>query len=77
MAVLSDRDGDPTRTAAELEDRAAGAAREAGEPLDIRTALERRGVEVVERREAFGLGRIALGSLPVTRRGRSAPPSRV
>jgi hypothetical protein len=76
MAVLSDRDRDPTRTAAELEDRAAGAARQTAEPLDVRPSFDRRDVEVVQRREARGPGRIAFGALPVTRLGRRAPPSR-
>jgi hypothetical protein len=55
MAVLSDRNRDPARPAAELEDRAAGPAREATEPLDVWSSFEWRGVEVVEGREARGL----------------------
>jgi hypothetical protein len=77
MAILRDRNRDPACPAAELEDRAASPAREAAEPLDVRSSFEWRDVEVVERREARGLGRIAFGALPVTRRGRRAPPSRV
>jgi len=77
MAVLGDRNRDPARPAAELQDRAAGPAREAAEPLDVRSSFEWRAVEVVERREARGLGRIPFGALPVTRAGRRAPPSRV
>src|SRR5206468_9612088 len=70
MAVLSDRNRDPAGPAAELEDRPAGATCQAAEPLDVRSSFEWRGVEVVERREAGGLGLIALSALPVTRRGR-------
>ena len=77
MAILCDRNGDPAGAAAQLEDRAARATREAAEPLDVRSSFERRVIEVVERREARGLGGIALGALPVTRRGRRAPPLRV
>jgi hypothetical protein len=49
VTVLRDRNGDPAGPAAEVEDRAAGAPREAAEPLDVRPALERRSVEVIER----------------------------
>jgi len=77
LAVLSDRNRDPARPAAELEDRAAGPAREAAEPLDVRSSFERRGVEVVERREARRLGRVAFGTLPVTQPARREPPSPV
>ena len=75
MAVLSDRYRDPARTAAELEDRAAGATSETAEPLDVRPSFKRRAVEVVERREALRFGGIAFGALPVTRLDRRAPPS--
>ena len=77
VTVLRDRNGDPTGPAAELEDRPAGATREAAEPLDVGPALERRKFQVVERRQARGLRRVAFGALPVTRRGRRAPPSPV
>lgn len=75
MAVLRDRNGDPAGAAPKLEDRPAGATREAAEPLDVRPTLERRVIEVVQRREALGFGGLALGALPVTRLGRCAPPS--
>jgi hypothetical protein len=76
MAVLRDRYRDAACAAAELEDRSAGTAREAFEPLDVRPALERRVIQVVKRREACGLRRIALGALPITRLCRCGPPSR-
>jgi hypothetical protein len=75
MAVLSDRDRDPARAAAELEDRPAGAASETAEPLDVGPSFKRRAIEVVERREARRFGGIAFGALPVTRLDRRAPPS--
>src|SRR5437762_1641103 len=75
MTILFDRHRDPAGPAAELEDRPTRSAREAAEPLDVRSSLERRGIEVVERREARGLGRVAFGALPVTRLGHRAPPS--
>jgi hypothetical protein len=77
MAVLSDRNRDPAGPAAELEDRAAGPAREAAEPLDVRSSFEWRGVEVIERREARRLGRVTFGALPITQPARREPPSRV
>jgi hypothetical protein len=77
MTVLGDRNRDPARTAAELEDGPARPACEAGEPLDVRAALERGVIEVVERRQACGIGRVPRGAVPVTRRGRRVPPSRV
>ncbi|HYU81587.1 MAG TPA: hypothetical protein VFA31_02495 [Candidatus Polarisedimenticolia bacterium] len=75
MPVLRDRDGDPARAAAELEDRPAGATRKAAEPLDVWPALERGVIEVVQRREARGLARVALGTLPITKTCRREPPS--
>jgi hypothetical protein len=75
MAVLRDRNGDTAGPAAKLEDRPARATREAAEPLDVRPSLERRVIEVVERREALRFGGIAFGALPVTRLDRRAPPS--
>src|SRR5207253_9125960 len=77
VPVLGDRHRDPSRTATELEDRPAGAAREAAEPLDVGADLGWRGREVVERRESRRFRGVALGAQPVTRRGRRAPPSRV
>jgi hypothetical protein len=47
MAVLRDRDSDAPGSATQFEDGPAGAARQRTEPLDVRTALERRDVEVV------------------------------
>jgi hypothetical protein len=75
MAVLRDRNGDTAGPAAKLEDRPARATREATEPLDVGPSLERRVIEVVERREARRLGGIALSAVPVTGLDRRAPPS--
>jgi len=52
VAVLRDRHGDASGTAAKLEDRSAGSTCEAAEPLDVRPSFERRVIEVVQRREA-------------------------
>jgi hypothetical protein len=55
VTVLRDRNGDAAGAAAELEDRPARAARETAEPLDVGSALERRGIQVVKGRQARGL----------------------
>jgi hypothetical protein len=77
MTLLSDRHGDPAGPTAKLKDRPAGAPREAAEPLDVGSSLERGVIEVVQRGQAGGLGGLAFGALPVTRCGRGEPPSRV
>ena len=77
MALLRDRYRNSAGAAAELENRSTRPTGKTTEPFDVGSAFERRVVEVVQGREARGLGRVTLGALPVTRRGRYAPPSRV
>ena len=68
MPVLCERYRNAAGTAAELEDRSAGASCDGPEPVDRRGRTVG-SVEVVERREALRLFRAALTAEPVNGAG--------